>query len=218
MRTSVKCPECRFANWSDAESCKRCLAPLAPQPSFGAFNPMHKNLDDMSYPSYSSYMPNAAGGVTSLAGRGARLIAYLLDVAVFLPLVLIGFYAGWMEAAAEAGATPDQVAAAAPVISMGMLSLVLFYIFGVGIAQIYLLTIHGQTVGKKLMGVRVVRQDTQENGGFFTNIVLRSIVPGLISAVPIVGALFSLIDLLFIFSDDRRCLHDRIAGTIVVKA
>ena len=37
---------------------------------------------------------------------------------------------------------------------------------------------------------------------------------GLISIVPLYGVL----DVLFIFGESRQCLHDKIAGTIVVKA
>ena len=36
--------------------------------------------------------------------------------------------------------------------------------------------------------------------------------------VPFVGGLVSLVDALLIFRDDRRCLHDEIADTIVVTA
>ena len=53
---------------------------------------------------------------------------------------------------------------------------------------------------------------TGENGGFIKNVVLRGIVNGLINIIPI----YPIINLLFIFKEDRRCLHDKIAGTYVV--
>ncbi len=37
------------------------------------------------------------------------------------------------------------------------------------------------------------------------------------SIVPFVGGLFALIDALFIFRKDHRCIHDHIAGTKVVQ-
>jgi len=40
----------------------------------------------------------------------------------------------------------------------------------------------------------------------------------LISAIPVVGSFFVLIDTLLVFRADRRCVHDLIAGTKVVKA
>lgn len=43
-------------------------------------------------------------------------------------------------------------------------------------------------------------------------------VPAVISAIPLAGAAFGLVDILFIFRADRRCIHDLIAGTHVVTA
>ena len=37
-----------------------------------------------------------------------------------------------------------------------------------------------------------------------------------IAQIPFAGGIFSLIDCLFIFREDRRCIHDLIAGTKVV--
>ena len=42
-------------------------------------------------------------------------------------------------------------------------------------------------------------------------------VPKVMGAVPYLGMIFHLVDSLFIFREDRRCLHDRIAGTRVVR-
>ena len=34
--------------------------------------------------------------------------------------------------------------------------------------------------------------------------------------IPVLGPLFSLVNVCFIFREDRRCIHDLIAGTQVV--
>jgi len=47
---------------------------------------------------------------------------------------------------------------------------------------------------------------------------LRNFVSGLPGAIPFLGKLYSLVDPLFIFGEQRRCIHDHIADTIVVKA
>ena len=40
----------------------------------------------------------------------------------------------------------------------------------------------------------------------------------MIALVPLVGWMYGLLDVLMIFRDSRKCLHDNIADTIVVKA
>lgn len=87
-------------------------------------------------------------------------------------------------------------------------------VLAVFIVQAFFLTRDGQTLGKKAMAIRIVLQETGKNGGFSTNVLLRTIVNGILSAIPF----YALIDILFIFRDDRRCVHDMLAGTVVVKA
>jgi uncharacterized RDD family membrane protein YckC len=80
--------------------------------------------------------------------------------------------------------------------------------------QVFLLATRGQTLGKKWMGIKVVRTDGgPASAGSL--IVMRFVVAqGILGAIPVYG----LIDVLFIFRDDRRCVHDLIAGTKVVVA
>jgi len=76
---------------------------------------------------------------------------------------------------------------------------------------------NGQTVGKKLMGVKIVSL----SGGILPlkDVILRRYAPPvLISIIPIIGGIFCLADVLCIFRGDRRCIHDLIAGTKVVRA
>jgi len=66
------------------------------------------------------------------------------------------------------------------------------------------------TLGKRYRGIIVVRPDgSRLTAGECWN---RAIAKSLLSIVPGLG----LVDVLFIFQKDHRCLHDRIARTIVV--
>jgi uncharacterized RDD family membrane protein YckC len=90
----------------------------------------------------------------------------------------------------------------------------LIAVLAICIAQLYLLIVSGQTLGKKMMGIKIVMENTKKNGGFVPNVLLRVLVNSALGIVPFYG----LVDILFIFREDRRCIHDLIAGTIVVKA
>jgi len=38
-----------------------------------------------------------------------------------------------------------------------------------------------------------------------------------VSLIPYAGSFVALLDVLFIFRRDQRCIHDHLAGTVVVK-
>jgi uncharacterized RDD family membrane protein YckC len=150
--------------------------------------------------------------VGPLASRGSRLGANLLDGLVYLgPAVVAGvglaLFAGGRQQPAGALQTGGVVLGIAGL--LGFLALLIF--------QLYRLATTGQTLGKKWVGVRVVKLDGAPVN-FSSAVMLRGLLPGLLGAVPYVGWLFALVDIFFIFRDDRRCIHDLIATTKVVEA
>jgi len=80
----------------------------------------------------------------------------------------------------------------------------------------YLLHVGGQTIGKKALGIKIVSV-SHENVPVFKILGLRYLPISLVSIIPILGQILPLVDVLFIFRDDRRCVHDLIAGTCVIK-
>lgn len=78
-----------------------------------------------------------------------------------------------------------------------------------------LLATSGQTLTKKMLMIRIVTDNGQVLG-FLRAIILRNWIPLSISAVPIVGSFFRLIDPAFLVFNNRKCIHDYIAGTRVV--
>jgi uncharacterized RDD family membrane protein YckC len=125
---------------------------------------------------------------TELASRGSRLLAAIIDSAAFL-LVYAALFMN-----------------ATTLFAVGICALIAI--------QLYFLVTRGQTLGKMVMDIRIVKMATDRNGGFVTNVLLRTIANGILSIIPF----YSLVDVLFIFRGDRRCLHDMIAGTRVVEA
>jgi uncharacterized RDD family membrane protein YckC len=140
---------------------------------------------------------------TPLAGRGDRLGAAIIDAVLCLVMI-----AAAVAVAAALGldfqATPVRIGLASGVLPLAVL-------------QMVLLSLRGQTLGKALMGVRVVDQEDGRNPGFVRVVLLRQFLPGVITALPYLGKVFWLIDCLCIFGEERRCLHDVIAGTKVVR-
>jgi uncharacterized RDD family membrane protein YckC len=86
----------------------------------------------------------------------------------------------------------------------------------IGVINLICLAMRGQTLGKMVLGIKIVGSD-----GFpcFGRILLiRIIVMGLLKNIPFVGLIIAIVDPLMIFRDNRRCMHDEIADTIVVRA
>ena len=76
---------------------------------------------------------------------------------------------------------------------------------------------HGQTVGKRLLKIKIVDKNNQTPD--IKRVILLRYLPGfLLHPIPIVGKLFSLIDPLLVLRRSKTCLHDLIAGTKVVRA
>ena len=82
--------------------------------------------------------------------------------------------------------------------------------------QWFLITTRGQTLGKKWLGIKVIRLDGSPVG-FVHGVLLREWILSFARIIPYVGNVIGLVDVLMIFGDERRCMHDQIAGTRVVQ-
>ncbi len=74
----------------------------------------------------------------------------------------------------------------------------------------------GQTIGKKVVKTRIVTMDFKKPD-IQKLIINRYGFVAALQLLPLVGKFLPLVDALMVFKDDRRCLHDMIAGTQVVK-
>lgn len=139
------------------------------------------------------------------ASRGGRLAAVLIDGVILFALVLVTALA----AGFGRGVTKGMVPALPGVIAFGVLGLALL------IVNIVLLSRFGQTLGKRAMGIAIVRSDGSRCE-LWRILVLRIVVARAIGFIPMVGALFALVDMLMIFGEECRCVHDYMADTIVI--
>jgi len=149
------------------------------------------------------------GAKAVLAERGTRLGAAMLDsflfiAMVYLPIVVLGF----MSAAASTGTRDTFDASFGLGLGLGVVGFVVWCTL-----TVRYVTRNGQSIGKKICGIKVVRRDGSPVS-FARLFWLRNVVTWIISLVP----MFGLVDSLFIFGESRQCLHDKIADTIVVVA
>jgi uncharacterized RDD family membrane protein YckC len=183
--------------------------PLARTPAAGAYTP---------YAAPRAPLHEAADeGDVVLAGRLPRLLAVLIDAA--MAAVPIGFIVFAVFRQMRMSAIGVQGLSTGATTGL-VLALVL--LAGIGIWNIVLLVQYGQTVGKRFVGIRIARPDGTK-AGFWRIFLMRSLLMSLVQRVlgvasPLLALGFVLADVLMIFREDRRCLHDVVADTIVVEA
>ena len=147
-----------------------------------------------------------------LAGRGARLGAVIIDALIIFPILFgIAKATGFWDTMLPRLANGIPLSKEEHIIAF-LVGQTLFLILNGS-----LLANHGQTIGKRIMKVKIVDMEGKQVG-FLKLYSLRYLVFSLISQIPVAGGLLSLLNVLFIFGKERRCLHDRITGTKVVAA
>lgn len=150
--------------------------------------------------------------VQILAERGTRFFARLLDgiliFAALIPMVVVFAMSGFALSSASKGGDT----------SLMMLSLTLLVVpLALFAYQWSLIARQGQTLGKKWLGIKIVKLDGSPVN-FASGVVLRNWVMSMVGNVPYLGFVASLANVVMIFGQERRCLHDQIAGTKVILA
>jgi len=162
---------------------------------------------------YAAQAVAAPQSELELASRWVRLGAQIVDNIFCMLLMIPGLIWMVIGIVSQQATDPNQIDWVPLVGSVGLMGLGVLIVLGI---QIWQLTTRGQTVGKRLLGIRIVKYPDDSAPGFVGAFVMRALIPGFIGAIPWVGGLFSLVDICFIFREDRRCIHDLIAGTKVV--
>jgi len=187
MQNQIYCKECGNKSIEFDKFCKACGVEL---------NINLVEEPNISNEENSSTIDYKYGNI--LASRSKRLVAKIIDfvllfVAIAIPAMTVQTILGGGES-----------------ILAALIGLILYSIY-----QYYLLSTTSQTLGKKYMNIIIITKDGS-SGGFFTNVVLRDWIIGLIGLLPLVGWIVKTVDILFIFRNDRRCIHDMIANTMVI--
>lgn len=135
-----------------------------------------------------------------IATKTQRFIASLIDMILLMMLYRLvrSFYIDIID-----------IEALIDLVDM-IISLGLFFI----INHIFIVS-NGQTIGKKILKIKVV--DLTYNLPPVSLLYKRYIVYLGFDTIVLIGSQLSLINILMIFGKERRCMHDYMAGTQVVK-
>jgi uncharacterized RDD family membrane protein YckC len=152
------------------------------------------------------------------ATRLSRLGAVILDGLIFTIPLIPSYVAAISVMARTRMNAYNYVAAWSAMASAG----ILFYVaLLIDLALIVVTTVlvyrNAQTIGKKLVGIKVARTDGSR-ASLARIFWLRYLINSLLTAVPFFGTFYFLIDSLLISGEQRRCCHDYIADTIVIRA
>jgi uncharacterized RDD family membrane protein YckC len=141
-----------------------------------------------------------------LATRGERLAGFLIDG--FLPVVILFGVGGYIDGHTSRGMGGNHDGAM-------VVWVILFCLAWLAVQIVFLL--QSRSLGKAILRMRVVTGDGKP-AGFSKIFFLRGMVPAAIFAIPLIGWITALIDLLMIFDSNCQRLVDRLAGTYVVRA
>jgi uncharacterized RDD family membrane protein YckC len=140
------------------------------------------------------------------ADLGKRFVGFLADLLGFAAFLVPGIallIVGVATAGNRNGEPPTVAIIGFLLIPVGLIAYC--------VVSIYLLITRSQSIGKYFVGTQIMDYESDLPADFVKCFLLRVLVNGMLGIVPFYG----LVDILYIFGDEHRCLHDQIAGTYV---
>jgi uncharacterized RDD family membrane protein YckC len=141
----------------------------------------------------------------ALASRESRLGSVMIDGIIIMAIVMPLQWKMGMFENPEANSLIANVAWGAGAFLLSVL------------IQGYFLATRAQSIGKMALKIKIVTLDG-ENADLKRILLLRMLPITLVGMIPVAGGVLTMVDPLFIFRADQRCVHDHIAGTRVVRA
>ncbi|MEO6173104.1 MAG: RDD family protein [Arenimonas sp.] len=161
------------------------------------------------YASPNAPIADIAADGPELASFALRFFGAFIDGIIMLLLIVPLMFATGYVSNIMSGIQPGFL----DNLKIGVMGFIVFLV-----VQGYFLNATGQTIGKKILGTKIVTLDNQKPE-FVKLILMRYLSIHAISQIPFLGGIFGLVNAIFIFfGDKRQCLHDKFAGTIVVMA
>lgn len=192
------------------------MPPPPPPPDPGAYSPQ----PDPSFhaaPAMTGWAITGTGQQLELASAGSRLGARILDIVIMVVVIVVLGLLG--VAALLTPSSGDTVIDDEATISLAVFFSFVALAAVVGLLyEVVMIAVRGQTLGKMMTSIKVVRADNGLEPGWGKSIG-RWIIPVVLAFIPFVGWLLSLLVYLSLLWDSaRQGWHDKAAGTLVVKA
>jgi uncharacterized RDD family membrane protein YckC len=157
--------------------------------------------------------PGQAGGATpSYAGWWSRVGASIIDALIGLAVLLVPVIVGAIIAFKDAETDPVTDEITGGVNGAGIALMVLGYLLAIAFAiwnAVFRQGRTGQTLGKKVVGIQVLKADTGQVLGAGTGF-LRWLMAGILGGLCFLDYLWPLWD------SKKQTWHDMIAGSVVV--
>jgi uncharacterized RDD family membrane protein YckC len=152
-----------------------------------------------------------------VADMGRRLVARIIDgILVFIVLIVLSaILLGGLVSQVEVNEETGEVTGVTALIGayLGYIALAVILAFGY---EVTLIALRGATVGKQLMGVRVVREADGQVPGWGPS-VMRWLIPFAGGLVCGIGELIVYISPFFDSSGRNQGWHDKVAHTLVLR-
>lgn len=160
---------------------------------------------------YSLKTPESVELEFTLAGIGNRALALCIDYPIWL-LIMTGFLVLWSVLSEQVIALVVEMTGSADTVNLWLRGIALLIFFGIYVGYfVFFETLwQGQTLGKRVTGIRVIRNDGRPVG--LAQSTLRALLRP-IDDFPFMGLVGGL---LIFFTPREKRLGDFIAGTLVV--
>ena len=140
-----------------------------------------------------------------LASLGRRLGARIIDGIL---VTVVSFNLGWVGVG---------IVSLDAISFEGVIGLIIIFSLVILLYEVTMIALRGQTVGKMMMGIKVIRAVDGQIPGWGKS-AKRWLVPQLPGLIPFVGSLLTLLVYLSpVFDNRRQGWHDKAAGTFVVR-
>jgi uncharacterized RDD family membrane protein YckC len=158
-----------------------------------------------SSPSLDVATPERVSLTLPVAGIGYRCLAWLVDATILFFFWVIAYFVFSVLVSDVLGLFQGLSGLAQTLLAVGIFATQWLYWT---LSEVFL---HGQTLGKRLLGIRVVRMDGSPVG------LYESAMRNLLRAVDFLPAFYATGSLSMLFTKQHRRLGDLLAGTLLVR-